>query len=387
MVHTILRPNGFDLDSIDKCFADVTAQFIFVEDLDSEIKKREGQHFFVLHKEYFTVYTRHYREGIKCGYQSRNMVMAHNHSFWHQYNLMHPDRYERLKKDGLQLQVIKVDDLFIWKELPLMYFVSKKDIGKINGNGTEDNTIVEYFDELNIEEFAATLKSKINVVEHVFVVYLGNHMYQCFNTDDITVNYKYSVRLKYRVVDMVRKDVNSIKELIKEDEELPKKKAKTERDANFKLVDINGNEIDENKKYFLKVRQTEEWSNDEHDALYFFESQLEGCLSSSDLEVSCEIADGISYILCGDQYLHATDESGMDTIGGSSEVPNKFDRLQFHLTTNNMFKITRWNNHVYALLYWVKASVGVIKFDDSEETVRWDTPTEFYLEKIVQSSS
>jgi hypothetical protein len=302
MIFTIiLVPKGFDLDCIDKCFVDVRAQFTFVEDLDSEIKTREGQHFCVLQKEYFTVYTRQYREGVKCGYQSRNMVMSHNsHFFWHQYNnLMRSDSSEQIKEGEVVLSVTKVNDLFIWKEPPLMYFVSKKDIGNIFGNETEENTVVVYFDESSIKEFAQTVKFKKNVCKHTFIVYLGNDEYQCFNTDDITINYKYGGRLKARVVKMVRKDVNNITKLIKEEEQLPKKRPKTERDAaNFKLVDINGNEVDGNERYFLKIRQ--EGEDDEvdrrgdHDVLEIIEGITAG-IGTRDLEVTCEIVNGIDY--------------------------------------------------------------------------------------------
>ena len=343
----VLCPKGFDLDSIDKCFADVRSQFTSVEDLDSEITAREGQQFFfflVLHKEYFTMYTRQYREGIKCGYQSRNMVMSQIHT------VSFRQQYEKLKEDGENLEVVKVDDLLIWKEPPLMFFVNKKDIGKISGYyGPEANTVVVYFDQSSIQEFAQIVKTKKNIRKHVFIVYLENDTYQCFNTEDITINYKYGGRRRGRVVDMLRRDVNGIKELIKEGEELPKKKAKTKRDENFKLVDINGNEVDENKKYFLKVRQTEEWRNDEHDALDLFNNELIGVLSSEDLEVKCQVLDGITFIKHQNNYLYGkVAESECNCISTLSETPNKSDRLQFHLSTNNTFKITRWINHLYA---------------------------------------
>ena len=381
-IDVVLVPKDFDLGGIDKCFADDKAQFIEIEDVDSEIKtRRDGTNFIVLDKDYFTAYTQRYKDAIKCGYQSRNLVMSGDFNFWRQY-------YSS-QENGIVLSVIKVNDLFIWYQPPFVYFVNKKDFGKITGYGTEDNSVVEYFDEPNIGEFAATVKSKINVVQHVFVVYLGNDMYQCFNTNDITMNYKYREKLIHNIGHMVRSDVNSIKELIEKDEK--RKTPKIARNHNFKLLDMNGHEADESKKYFLKIRQedvsdesaSDEWVSDEHDALNYFDGQLDGCCSSGDLEVNCEIVDGITYILYEDHYLYAPEESDMGLIGGSSEVPEKTERLQFHLLPNNTFTITRWNDDIYASIEWVKSSYGALSFDDRDV----NPPTEFYLEEKVQPSS
>ncbi|KAI9292441.1 hypothetical protein K502DRAFT_343917 [Neoconidiobolus thromboides FSU 785] len=132
-----------------------------------------------------------------------------------------------------------------------MLFVREN--GFIMPNLTETNTVVEYYKAIDIDKFVDITKSR-NVLAHFSIVYLGNEKYQYFNIHDITMNYRYSTNIKLRVTRMINKNINNIDELI-QDKELPNKRPKVKTVSNFTLTNINGNKIQENKKYILKLHK------------------------------------------------------------------------------------------------------------------------------------
>lgn len=67
-------------------------------------------------------------------------------------------------------------------------------------------------------------------------------------------------------------------------------------------------------------------------------------------------------------------------IGFSGELPEKNQRLQFHLN-NNRFKVVQWNQNVYLTINIITSNYSVIQFDASEEIVRWGKPLELFLKR------
>ncbi|KAI9296129.1 hypothetical protein K502DRAFT_364381 [Neoconidiobolus thromboides FSU 785] len=373
-----------DIDNIDKCMVDKNCEFIKVPDIDAEIKKRKEDFFAVLREDYFSMYV--FNKEIKCDYNCRNLVMRNSDRLNYFYN-------EFTNKNGISYpfgNLYIADNIVINGELPYILFMRENDF--ISRNGTEDNTVVEYYDDMDILKFADIAKSK-NVQGHFFVVYLGNDNYQCFNTHNTTMSYKYSSQLKSRVTWMVIEEISNIDKLIQEDKELPNRRPKVERKPNFNLIDFAGEKVDEDKIYSLKI-YNEEKSNDEdnddddgddddyheHDAIDIFENELIGVLSNVDFEVTCETRDGITYIKHGGQYLYAPEDEE-NSIRLTPHLPKAEERLQFHITHKNTFKITKWNQDIYAAIEWVKSSFGAIYFDDTEVQLRWGEGMEVYLQE------
>ncbi|KAJ1914192.1 hypothetical protein H4219_004897 [Mycoemilia scoparia] len=381
----IIVPSDIDLTQINKCFNDEFCDFIHTQDLDQEIKKLDGQTFLVLQKDHFLVYTDKLKPA-KCAYQSRNLIMKTLGNFNYNYHNL-------LRKGwaGYPMNTSKVteDGVLICPELPVVYFVNSKDKGCVgHNNATEYNTVVAYFNgEVDIEKFAEITKSKKDACTHFFVVYLGNEMYRCYNTNDTSINYKYSAFLKFKVVKDVREDVDKILAFIEEDKTLADRRPKTERDPNFILKDTHGKPVVEGKSYDLKIAKDssddvdngdEEDGRLDHDAISVFDDLLHGTVLEYDLPVNCEIIDGITYLKHDGKYLYASDYEGYQ-IRVKETLPLKHERLQFHIFDDNTFAITMWDKDIYAILEWIKCSYGSIQFDDGEVALRWGKPMRLLL--------
>ncbi|KAJ1913284.1 hypothetical protein H4219_005277 [Mycoemilia scoparia] len=382
---TVIIPSDIDLTQINKCFDDVFCVFIRTQDPDQEIKKLDGQTFLVLQKDHFLVYTDEIK-AAKFGYQSRNIIMKILGDF--------NKRYRKLMKYGcagypIYRSKVTEDGALIYPELPVVYFVNSKD-KRCGGHigPTEDNTVVEYFNgEVDIEKFAEITKSKKDACTHFFVVYLGDDMYRCYNTNDTSINYKYSGSLKFKIVKDVREDVDKILAFVEEDKTLADRRPKTERDPNFILKDTHGKPVVEGKSYDLKIAkdssddvddEDEEYVRLDHDAISVLDDLLHGTVLEYDLPVNCEIIDGITYLKHDGKYLYASDYEG-DQIRVKESLPLKHERLQFHIFDDNTFAITMWGKDIYAILEWVKYSYGYIQFYDSEATLRWGEPMRLLL--------
>lgn len=187
--------------------------------------------------------------------------------------------------------------------------------------------------------------------------------------------YKQESEVK-RQIEQVQKDVNNFRLLSKTE-------PKAVGSSGVRLSDIDGKEIVPGRKYYLKMRQ-EAQDDEEHEVLYCFGGDVEACLGvgAQDLEVTCEILDGISYLMYANQYIVATNgQPGDYQVGTTSLLPTEAQSLQFHLTHDHMFLITKWNQLDYASVNWVKCAVGFIEFDQEQG----QEPTKFYLEPIDQN--
>ena len=152
--------------TIDKCFADDYSKFIVVDDLDQAIQQLDGKNFVVLHEGHFSIYGPIHKD-LKCHCQSRNIIMTHG-----DWSLVKPLEsiyslwimYDKVKEIGHQYNYRIINDLLTYDEALLLYFISYKDKDKgLFDLNQHRNSIVEYFDELNMEKFSEILKSKKNV--------------------------------------------------------------------------------------------------------------------------------------------------------------------------------------------------------------------------------
>ena len=141
--------------------------------------------------------------------------------------------------------------MFTYDQAPLLYFINYKDKGKGLFNLDQHrNSIVEYFDELNMEKFSEIVKSKKNADKKVFYVYLGNAGFQKHDLSSPTIPCKHDSEVNHQI-EQVRRNVNNISLF-------NKTKPKIIDGSEVRLIDTDGNEIVPGKKYFLKMRQEEE---------------------------------------------------------------------------------------------------------------------------------
>ncbi|KAI8317882.1 hypothetical protein GQ54DRAFT_147273, partial [Martensiomyces pterosporus] len=263
----ICVPEYVNLEDVDKCFRDSDYEFV---DIDSSTfdpaSELEGCEKFVLfEKDHFVVHIKD-KLPLKFHYQSRNMVMSYmGYGSDIEFNLR-----DFVEKDGVK----------VFKELPILYFVRKSDdITELFSNGTEYNTIVEYYDKEDLAEFARITKAKKNAVNHTFVVYKDDK-YTCHDTDDTTISYAFSAWLKSRIIGSIREGKANIQTYIDEEKHLAEKRPKRKRDPNFRLVDHQGEEVKEGEGFFLKIlrkgepddeeEEEEEEEEDNNDLSFFF---------------------------------------------------------------------------------------------------------------------
>ena len=109
---------------------------------------------------------------------------------------------------------------------------------------------------------------------------------------------------------------------------------------------------------------------------------IEASPGTENLEVTCEVADGISYLRHENEYIVATNiEPGDPQVSTTPLRPTEPQRLQFHPTHDYTFLVSKWNQLDYASVNWIKYAVGFIEFDQEEGR----DPTEFYLKPIDQN--
>ena len=89
--------------------------------------------------------------------------------------------------------------------------------------------------------------------------------------------------------------------------------------------------------------------NNDEDLLGIRDNKIYGTYYKNienNLVVQCSIKDNIYYLMCNNKYMYV---NGID-IGLSDELPAKHQRLQFHYTADNTFKVVQWDQNIYLTL-------------------------------------
>ncbi|KAJ1897352.1 hypothetical protein LPJ66_003418 [Kickxella alabastrina] len=390
----VFVPEYVNLDDIDKCLCDRLTEFIQVDSKTFEVETelRECNGFIVLEQNRFLVYEQEADGPMAFHYQSRNQVMLHMR-YSKISTIRYNDRSNLRQKDGL----------WIVNELPVLYFVFKSDADclKLN-NGTEDNTIVEYYeteDEEEFSKFASIAKSKRACVPHFFVVNRGN-VYRVVDTNDTSINYSFSNSLKYKIISDLATGTATIQTFIDEEKHLHERRPKTQRLPNFQLRDYLGNPVPENETFSLEIinecRENEVGSayaadngSDEEDGMDFLSyfdyhsdetPHIFGC-NSYPYIFGFRVVDGITYLTYESKYLCASGDDGYE-IKVVPAIPPKNLRIQVHYAEDGSIMLTMWGGNVYADCDWVKCAYGAIGFDSSEYILRWGSPMKLRLRKI-----
>ncbi|KAJ2962538.1 hypothetical protein NQZ79_g2293 [Umbelopsis isabellina] len=134
------------------------------------------------------------------------------------------------------------------------------------------------------------------------------------------------------------------------------------RAANFQLLDIEGNPVEQNVDYCLEMY------NMDDDILKFVFNYLSATMYHNYIEeliVQCSIINGIYYLVYKNKYFLSVGEGdeGEGRIFLSTELPKKDQRLQFHVTENNTFKTVQWNKHIYLSYEMITCGYTHISFN------------------------
>ncbi|KAJ1728137.1 pantoate-beta-alanine ligase [Coemansia biformis] len=403
----VFVPEYVNVDAIDKCFCD---RFVTFEQVDSSTFSAEGKHaehvgFYYLEKDHFVVHGRGC-EPLKCRYSSRNLVMSTLRWGW-------------INATQFKSKFPEVDGLHGPTGLPMHYFVNLQNANCLeSANATEDNTIVEYFDnddEIDLAKFASIVKSKTTCVANYFIVNSEN-VYTAVETSNIENTCKFSSALKYTIISSLANGEATIQTYIDEDKYLACKRPNPKRLPDFTLRDADGNEVADGVEFALEIVRDKESDseldsnseyddNDEEDGNGGSENTLAKLFACKDwLEVGnytddthdylfgavdngsffyAEMADGIVYLKHEGDYLFSDPKTEIPNIYAGAGHPPKEHRIQIHYTTDGYISLTRWAGDCYCVCDWIKASYGAVSFDPSEWTLRWRDPMKLRIGKAV----
>ncbi|KAJ2475192.1 hypothetical protein IWW56_005532, partial [Coemansia sp. RSA 2131] len=301
-----------------------------------------------------------------------------------------------------------VNGLRMAEQKPIHYFVYSKGSDSLRlNNGTEDNTIVEYFDsenDVDLAKFAEIVKSKPYCVQKHFIINKGNE-YRAVETDNVENTYVFSSRHKSWIVPKLTAGTATIDTFIEEDKRLEEGFAKPERQPGFKLRDSNGKIISDGITFALQIQcgREEDEDEDEEDTeglskeelLYhnkdwvgvnsfindgkdhFLCGQVDGGGS-----FECETIDDIVYLKHGGGYLHFGIDGEINDIFIGKSVPTKEQRVQIHYTDDGDICLTGWGGRVYVACDWVKSAYGAIGLEDREEQLHWQSPMKLRIVRL-----
>ncbi|KAJ2888571.1 hypothetical protein FB639_000546 [Coemansia asiatica] len=388
---SIFVPEHVDVSKIQPCLRDVRAEFVDIDPntFDVQAMLEEHKYFIVLDKDYFVAYQKQHPEGVKCDYKSRNSVMS---------NVAHTDLVPRYT---YHMQLKELNGVWTSEQLPVLYFVFKPDADALMcNNATEDNTIAEFYDtveEEDFEKFARIAKSKNNCVSHFFVVNRG-YDYFVVDTDNSSVNYKFSAFLKYKIIGELAAKKATIQDFIEEEKHLHERKPPTKRNPNFQLCDNNGVPLNENDTFMMEIFRFAEEDDDDEDDDYEPELDYVSVFEDAPSEPAIifgsvgrgdvfgfKVIDGITYLTYGDTFMCIDSKESYPQIGFDSEIPPKERRIHIHYSDDGNIMLSRWNGEVYAYCEWIKCSYGSIEIAYREELLRWGRPMKLVIKRIEKT--
>ncbi|KAJ1951623.1 hypothetical protein FBU59_000028 [Linderina macrospora] len=369
---TVFVPAHVNRDNILTCFVDNHTTFIEVETEQQAIEQQgdSKEPFIVFEADYFTLHN--IPEGpVKCDYTSRNYISRLN-----PWNYDSQLKWRCLsERDGLKFN----------PKPPIVYFIHENCIGKIDKDWADENTIVQYYTERNLEQFAEFTIALEGYCNHCFIIY-DNGSFQCVDTNNTDNIYSFSESLQWHFVSDVRMDITAMDRYREQDRRLKDPQPPSRLpNGEFKLKDENGDEVLDGEQFNLIIPRDDDEDYGDEDEDY--EPEQDG-INASGGELmasprygdifSCETIDGTVYLTHNGGYLGCPDE--MNSICVSPELPGPSERLQINYDGNDI-TLTIWGELAFATCDWIKASVGFINFVDDENSHRFGEPMRLRLIK------
>ncbi|KAJ2745140.1 hypothetical protein GGI20_002402 [Coemansia sp. BCRC 34301] len=382
--HYVYVLDYVDIGSLQRCLEDRRTNFTCVDSaiFSPELKLKEYTYnsFFVLERGHFTRYSSDHPP-VKFSYKYRNAAMS---LLW----------LTTTFSDMSLTKFVEVDGLWQLEKLPVLHFVFGEDADALRSDHlTEGNTICEHYKStvtVDMTELAAIAQSKAGLcVSHFFVVNRGKD-YWVIDTRDSSINYAFDASTKTRIISMLADGLTTIQELIDDEQPLLKyEDARTSQSPNFKLYDINGEEVAEGERFALQIQS----GRDDHDEQCMFNGKdwvdltcdiAFGAMDRGDT-FEAAVVDGLTYITLDGEFLQIGGEDSGSEIIACPDVPSESSRILISHADNGDIALSQWGTGVPITCEWVKAACGVIGLGDEDDAVFPDNLLRMRLVKVREA--
>ncbi|KAJ2838975.1 hypothetical protein FBU31_000797 [Coemansia sp. 'formosensis'] len=375
---TVFVPDYVDFTKVQKCLEDRRSNVVTVNSTtfsgDRELEKRPFQRFFVMESDHFTLFN-HYHPPVKFSYKSRNAVMS---NVWR----------DALYTNAFGTKFVDVDGLLQLEPLPVLSFVFGKDADTLLSSYLiDDNTISEYYEATTTTDMTAlatVARGKAGLcVSHCFVVNRGKE-YWAVDTKDPNISYAFSPSTKTRTISKLADGSMTVQALIDEEQSQTSVEAHTNQSSNFKLHDINGEEVVEgdNIVFHIQSGRGDDEDLEERRSMFDGKDWLHVLVNTGiwDQDVSLihgatdngatfgvTVVDNTTYITFEGQFLQVgSKELGLNAIF-LPDIPSKRDRIHISYTDDGDIALSQWGSGVPIVCSWAKYAYGAVYVHDLED--------------------
>ncbi|KAJ2064187.1 hypothetical protein GGI17_001232 [Coemansia sp. S146] len=370
---TVYVPDYTNFANVQKCLEDRRSDFVTVNSTTFsaklELESRPHERFFVLERDYFTLFS-HYHPPVKFCYKSRNAVMSH---LWR----------DAAFTDMTSTKFVEVDGLWQLEQLPVLCFVFGQDADTLQSSYLiDDNTIHEYYEStanMDMAELATVAQGKADsCVSHFFVVNRGKE-YWAVDTKDPSTNYTFGPSTKTHTISRLTNGSIIVQALIDEEMSQISIEARTSQNPEFKLYDMNGEEVVEGDRFALQIpsRGDDEDEDDDERRTMFGEKDWVTIFDTSYFSTGKEVTfigsmgrghifgiavvDGITYLTFEGQFVQIENHDWSPVIVVRPEPPSKRDRIHLTYSDDGVIALSRWGAKVPITFEWMKAACGVFQ--------------------------
>ncbi|KAJ2500240.1 hypothetical protein IWW47_003252 [Coemansia sp. RSA 2052] len=371
-----------------KCLEDRRSSFVSVDSATFsgvlQLEKRPSyQQFLVLEKDHFTLFSYNHPP-VKFSYKSRNAVMS---LLWR----------SALISDISITKFVEVDGRWQLEQLPVLYFVFGKDADTLRSNYLIDgNTITEYYEPtaaMDMAELAVVARSKARLcVSHFFIVNHGKD-YWAVDTKDPSISYAFGPSTKTRTISKLADGSLTLQELIDEEKPLAANdEPHTSQNPDFKLRDVNGEEVVEGEEFALHIPSKiyEDEYEDKRigrsmyegkDWVEFFGEHASGTMDSG-ANFRVAVVDGITYLTFEGKFLQIDGADCSSDVVVLPDVPSKQNRIQICYNDDGDVVLSQWGTGMPICLEWVKAACGMIALGDADDIACPESVLKLRLVKV-----
>ncbi|KAJ2331896.1 hypothetical protein GGI00_003046 [Coemansia sp. RSA 2681] len=383
-------PDYVNLESIQKCLEDKRGNFVSVDSATFsgtlQLEQRPYQQFLVLEKDHFVRFSS-YHPPVKFSYKSRNAVMS---LLWRAVCF----------SDMSTTEFVEVDRLWQLAQLPVLYFVFGEDADTLCSNYLIDgNTITEYYEStaaMDMAELAIVAQSKEGLcVSHFFVVNRGKD-YWAVDTKDPSIIYAFGPSTKTRTISKLADGSLTLQELIDEEKPLAASdEPRTSQSPDFKLRDVNGEEVAEGEVFALHIRNEENDSpSDIEDGLMYADLERQNMLDDRDWvcvydhtadggdlgvlvhgapggsgDFGVAVVNGIAYLTFEGKFLQLGGASRSPDVVVLPDVPSEQNRIQIGYNDDGDIVLSQWGTEIPITCGWIKHSYGAIHLHDTNYAI------------------
>ncbi|KAJ2459780.1 hypothetical protein GGF42_001259 [Coemansia sp. RSA 2424] len=383
-------PDYVNLESIQKCLGDKRGNFVSVNSATFsgalQLEQRPHQQFLVLEKDHFVRFS-HYHPPVKFSYKSRNAAMS---LLWRAVSF----------SDMSVTKFVEVDGLWQLEQLPVLYFVFGEDADTLCSNYLVDgNTITEYYEStaaMDMAELAVIAQSKAGLcVSHFFIVNRGKD-YWAVDTKDPSISYAFGPSTKTRTISKLADGSLTLQELIDEEQPLAASdEPRTSRSPDFKLRDVNGEEVVEGEEFTLCIRSEENDSpSDIEDGLTYTDLERQSMFDDRDWvsvfdhtgdgsglgalvhgapdgggDFGVAVVNGIIYLTFEGKFLQLDGAGRSPSVVVLPDVPSEQNRIQIGYNDDGDVVLSQWGTEIPITCEWIKASYGAICLHDTKYAI------------------